>query len=272
VIAKFYRPGRWDEATILEEHDFLLDLEGYGLPVIAPIRTKGGKSLVMHHEMWAAIFPKARGRMVQELDSAGLMKLGRALGHLHNIGAQKEFSHRPIMTTANYGYNNLQILEKWIAPEVRGRYIEAAEDILAYLDEYMYSDEFIRIHGDCHKGNLLETDMAGEAKEFFFVDFDDCVMGPEIQDFWMLLSGDEEETREELSLLIEGYEEFREFNDEQLLLIPGLRGLRIIHYAAWIAKRWEDPSFPRLFPQFREYNYWATETEALERISRKING
>jgi Ser/Thr protein kinase RdoA (MazF antagonist) len=270
VIAKFYRPGRWDEATILEEHEFLLDLEGFGLPVIAPIRNKAGKSLVAHHGMWTAVFPKARGRMVQELDDAGLRKLGRALGHLHNIGNRKDFKHRPVMTPEAYGYDNLGLLEKWIAPEVRQRYLAAAEEILDFLDEHIFPEDFIRIHGDCHKGNLLETNASGEAKEFFFVDFDDCVMGPAIQDFWMLLSGDEDETRAEVSSLIAGYEEFREFDDSQVQLIPGLRGLRIVHYAAWIARRWEDPSFPRLFPQFLEYNYWATETEALERIARRL--
>jgi Ser/Thr protein kinase RdoA (MazF antagonist) len=272
LIAKFYRPGRWDEATILEEHDFLYDLEGYGLPVIAPIRGKGGKSLSFLNHMWTAVFPKARGRMVQELDEAGLRKLGRTLGHLHNIGEQKEFKHRPSLTTQAYGYDNLLILDKWIAPEVRNRYLAAANDILRFLDEMMFEEDFIRIHGDCHKGNLLETDVGGENREFFFVDFDDCVMGPPIQDFWMLLSGDEEENQSELFAIIEGYEEFRNFSDEQIDLIPGLRGLRIIHYAGWIARRWDDPSFPRLFPQFREYNYWATETEALEKIARRLDG
>lgn len=270
LIAKFYRPGRWDEATIQEEHDFLYDLEGYGLPVIAPIRGKNGRSLTYLHGMWTAIFPKARGRMVQELDAEGYIRVGRALGHLHNIGEQKEFLHRPRLTTQAYGYDNLTILEKWIAPELRRRYLAAANDILRFLDECMYEEDFIRIHGDCHKGNLLETDVAGQAREFFFVDFDDCMMGPPIQDFWMLLSGSDEESEEELMHLIEGYEEFRHFDDDQIDLIPALRGLRIIHYAAWIARRWEDPSFPRLFPQFLEFNYWATETEALEKIARSL--
>lgn len=270
VIAKFYRPGRWDEATILEEHEFMFDLERNGLPVVAPLKNNSGQSLTEHNGMWTAVFPKARGRMVQELDEAGLRKLGRTLARFHNVGEQKEFSYRLSLTTGAYGYANIEFLQPWIAPEVRARYNHAAEEILAFLDTALDEDTFIRIHGDCHKGNLLETDIAGEAKEFFFVDFDDCVMGPPIQDFWMLLPGEEEETRGDLAALIEGYEEFRHFDDNQIDLIPALRGLRILHYAAWIARRWEDPSFPRLFPQFKDFNYWAAETEALERIARRL--
>lgn len=270
IIAKFYRPGRWNEETILEEHEFLFDLQAEGLPVVAPLRKMQGRSLYKWHGMWTALFPKARGRLVQELSSENLVRLGRTLARLHNVGAQKHFKHRPWLTAESYGYENLDLLQNWIAPEVRPRYNQAAEKILEFLDEHLEESSYIRIHGDCHKGNLLETDQAGQQKEFFFVDFDDCVMGPPVQDFWMLFSGEEDEAAEELDALLSGYEEIREFDERQLQLIPALRGLRIIHYAAWIARRWEDPSFPRLFPQFQEFNYWANETEVLERILRRV--
>lgn len=267
VIAKFYRPGRWDEATIQEEHDFLLDLKTAGLPVVAPLTQKNRRTISSCEGMYLGLFPKSLGRIPQELFPPDYQKIGRTLAHLHNIGEQKPARHRPRLHPEVLGWPSLKILTKWIAPEVRPRYEQASTQILQWLDDRLNDVRFQRIHGDCHKGNLLLRQVRDEADQFFLIDFDDFCMGPAVQDFWMLFSGDQESLGEEEQSILAGYEELRHFDDSELALIPGLRGLRIIHYAAWIARRWEDPSFPRLFPAFRDYVYWAEEVEALEKIA-----
>ncbi|MCB0350758.1 MAG: serine/threonine protein kinase [Bdellovibrionales bacterium] len=279
VIAKFYRPGRWSQQTILEEHEFLNDLKLSGLPAIAPLQLQNGSTLDIDNNIWFALWPKAVGRMVDELSTKDFEKLGRTLARFHNVGEQKRSPHRPIMNAENYGWQNLDILESWIAPEVIDRYFSAASHSVEFLEKHLSEKSFIRIHGDCHRGNILKTDVRSHNEisatttapqsEFFFVDFDDCAMGHPAQDFWMLLSAGEEtdEGQKELQALLTGYKEFRKFDDRDLQLIPALRALRIIHYAAWIARRWEDPSFPKLFPQYTDYSYWAAETDALEKIA-----
>jgi Ser/Thr protein kinase RdoA (MazF antagonist) len=275
VVSKFYRPGRWSKETILEEHELLADLVGNGIAVVAPLKLKNGSTLAIDQNIWFAAFPKMQARMMDEYNLNDLKRLGRTLARMHNVGEQKRTRFRPILTAEAYGYENLKILDSVVAAEVAHRYFDAAETILDVLAEELdgkRSRSFIRIHGDCHRGNILRTDTREGSSEFFFVDFDDCCMGPPVQDFWMLLSSgeDTDDGLAELDALLEGYREFRHFNDEDLELIPCLRGLRIIHYAAWIARRWEDPSFPRLFPQFTDYNYWASETEALEKIANQL--
>jgi len=273
VVSKFYRPGRWSKETILEEHEYLQDAVAAGLPAVAPLKLQSGSTLAIDQNIWFAAFPKMQARMMDEFSPADLKRIGRTIARLHNVGEQKKARFRPKLTANDYGIANLQLLESVVAPEVSARYFDAAEMLLEKLASDLDAKRargFIRIHGDCHRGNILRTDTRDGASEFFFVDFDDSCMGPPVQDFWMLLA-DSEETdagKAELDALLEGYDEFRHFDEADLALIPGLRGLRIIHYAAWIARRWEDPSFPRLFPQFTEYNYWASETEALERLAR----
>lgn len=263
IIAKFYRPNRWSKDTILEEHQFLLDLQAESIPAIAPVKLQNSSTLSEQYGMYAAFFPKVRGRMPQEFVGEELFQIGRLMAQVHNVGARRKAPHRPVLDTSYYGgWETLDHLQDWIAPEVRGRYNEAAEMILHRLDDLLDPSEFIRIHGDCHKGNLLHN-----GQQFFLVDFDDFCTGPIIQDFWMLLSGEGEEGQRERDEIIKGYEELREFPDHQWEWVPWLRGLRIISYAGWIAKRWEDPSFPRLFPEFNTYRYWAEEVEALEKIA-----
>ncbi len=267
VIAKYYRPNRWSKESVLEEHEFLLDLKNEGIHAVAPLTQANGQTLSQFEGMNLAFFPKIRGRMPQEFINDELTRVGRLMARVHNVGAQKDALNRPILDSSYYGgWQTLNFLQSWIAPEVRNRYNEAAELILDCIDGYFDPNDFIRIHGDCHKGNLLNN-----GQEFFLVDFDDFLIGPVIQDFWMLLSGDEDQVSDERDLIIRGYEELREFPDNQWKWIPLLRGLRIISYAGWIAKRWEDPSFPRLFPEFNSYTYWAEEVEALEKIAWKIN-
>ncbi|MCJ8276247.1 MAG: serine/threonine protein kinase, partial [Bdellovibrionales bacterium] len=186
---------------------------------------------------------------------------------LHNLGSQKKALHRPTLDVETYGWQSLDLLETWVAPEVWPRYEKAACDILEYLEDELDPQSFIRIHGDCHKGNILQTDPRDGNKEYFFVDFDDFVNGPPVQDFWMLFSSDEDENQEELDSFLKGYHSLRQFDEKQIHLMPALRGMRIIYYAHWIAKRWQDPSFPKLFPEFQNYIYWAEEVEALEKIS-----
>lgn len=264
LIAKYYRPARWTKEQILEEHQFLHDLKSQGLQTVEAVKQKNGSTVSEYQGIYLGLFPKIQGRLPQEFFKDDFKKIGRAMAQLHNIGAQKKAVARPRLTTEEYGWPAIEILQQWVAPETWQRYQRAAEDILFHLDEALDPKTFIRIHGDAHKGNLLMTDRAGEDKQFFFVDFDDFVMGPEAQDFWMLLAGSDEEEKE---IFIDAYKELREFPFQQMDLLEPLRGLRILHYGAWIARRWEDPTFPHLFPQFTSYSYWAEETEALERIA-----
>lgn len=267
VVVKYYRPGRWSRAAILEEHFFLEELTSQGIPAVAPLVQKNGETLSSFNGMYLAVFPKAIGRMPQELSFSELTQIGRLLARVHNVGEQKRARHRPTLNTETYGWPSLEILSERVAPEVWDRYEKAARTILDFLDDQLDESRYLRIHGDCHRGNLLQQDTSSGERGFFLVDFDDFNMGPVAQDFWMLLSGDPETIADEKAAVLTGYEELRHFPREQEVLFTPLRGLRIIHYGAWIARRWSDPSFPKLFPDYETYSYWAEETEALERIA-----
>jgi len=272
VIVKFYRPGRWDEAALREEHAFLFELQAAGVNVLAPLpMAKGdGDTLRLHKGLWGTVFPKARGRMPQEFFSEDLTKLGRVLARLHNVGAQRSSHARPILDVEHYARPALETLEPLITPTWRERYLNAADTILEYLDQELDPRQFQRIHGDCHRGNVLQTDVAGQSREFFLIDFDDFGMGHVVQDFWMLFRHDEDDMDQELDAFLEGYTELRDFDEEDLRLMEPLRGMRILHYAAWIARRWSDPSFPLLFPQFGGDAYWLEELQALEKIVARL--
>lgn len=269
IIAKFYRPNRWDEVTILEEHEFLQELKAEGILAVSPLQIQLNTTLVNFQDLWVAFFPKIRARMPQELMANDLKQIGRLMARVHNIGEQKDFEYRPILDSSYYGgWETLDFLQSWIAPEVRHRYNEAAELIISALDQQVDLNEFIRIHGDCHRGNILTN-----SQEYFLVDFDDVCMGPAVQDVWMLLSGDEDssvEFQQEVKHFLEGYEELRHFPRHQLDWISILRGIRVIGYAGWIARRWTDPSFPKIFPEFNTYRYWAEEVDAISKIARQI--
>jgi Ser/Thr protein kinase RdoA (MazF antagonist) len=266
VIAKFYRPGRWPLQALQEEHDFLFDLKKEGIPVVAPLMQKSGKSLNTVSGMNVAFFPKFLGRMPEEFLEKDLSQVGRRLAQIHNVGSRKKFHHRAVLSEAPFScWDNLDLLSNWVAPEVWHRYEKAAIAIIEEIEDTMDVGKFIRIHGDCHRGNLLAQLLPGNQREFSFVDFDDCAMGPPVQDFWMLFSGSEDQAEQDL--ILAGYEELREFPEEQWEWIPLLRGLRIFSYSAWIARRWSDPSFPKLFPNFESFTFWAEETEALEKIA-----
>lgn len=267
VIGKFYRPQRWSQEALLDEHQFLADLNTEGIPAVAPLVLNNQSTLFHFEGLWTSFFPKIRGRLPQELLPDDFVKVGHLLAQVHNVGARKPAEHRPTMDADYPGaWMSLDLLQDWIGPEVRARYNLAAEKILQEFTHQVDPQSFLRIHGDCHRGNLLHTG-AAEGQGFFLVDFDDFINGPAVQDFWMLFSGDQEFEQQEKELILTGYEELREFPTEQWRWIPLLKGLRIISYAAWIAKRWQDPSFPRIFPDFNSYRYWAEEAEALEKIA-----
>lgn len=263
IVVKFYRPGRWTRSSIEEEHAFLRELQEAGLKTFPALTLKNGTSLAQTTEgiLWAA-FPKIQGRLPQELLHDDLKKVGLQLATLHNTGAKCAAPSRLTLGSEQFGDPALDIIEKFIAPEMKNRYFDAAETILDHLDETLPDHRAIRIHGDCHRGNLLN-----DGTDFFFVDFDDFCNGPEVQDFWMLTAGDPEEESRNRDLLLEGYSQLRKFDESQFELVPLLKGLRTIHYSGWIGRRWQDPSFPRLFPDYKEYSYWAEETEGLERIA-----
>lgn len=270
VIAKFYRPGRWSETAIREEHAFLEELVAGGVSAVAPLKQKNGSTLSLHQGLWCAIFPKARGRMPQEFSNDDLTSLGRVLARLHNVGSERASRERPILDVEHYAFPALKVIESMITPVIRERYMSVAHTILDFLDEELDPRSFQRIHGDCHRGNVLQTDDPGKAKEYFLIDFDDFGMGPVAQDFWMLFRRDDEDFRDEINAFLTGYTELRDFDEEELRFMEPLRGMRIIHYAAWIARRWSDPSFPQLFPQFGSDAYWFEEMQALEKVAQRL--
>ncbi len=264
IIAKYYRPNRWSAETILDEHEFTAELKRESLEVAEALVLKNGSTLDQVQNINYAFFNKVRGRLVQEFRPEHYRKLGRWIARLHNIGRRKEAAHRAYLgPSEDHKWEALEQLIKTISPEVRGRYEEAAFQIFETLDEKLLDVSFIRTHGDLHRGNILEA--ADES--FVVVDFDDMINGPIIQDFWMLLPSAETEGSIEYENLVAGYSELSQFPQEQLELIPWLRGYRIINYAMWIKNRWKDPSFPKLFPDFGSYSYWAEETESLEKIA-----
>lgn len=263
IIAKFYRPQRWTLESIQEEHAFLNELNSEDIPCLEPLLLKNGKTILEHNGIFVSFFPKFRGRMPQEFLNDDLKRIGQLMARVHNVGARKIAFHRPTLDSSYFGgWETLDLLQDKVLPELRSRYIKSAEIILEFIDYEFNPAEFIRIHGDCHKGNVLQFQDL-----FYLVDFDDFLNGPVIQDLWMLLSFDDTTLEKEKDLLVEGYELFREFPFHQWGWVEALRGLRILMYAGWIAKRWSDPSFPKIFPNFGSYSFWAEETEALEKIA-----
>lgn len=271
VVAKFYRPGRWSQDAIFEEHEFLEDLRLEGFPVVSPLHLPSADSTLSQHKgIFFAVFPKALGRLPQEILPHDFPKLGKSLAHLHNIGLKRSSSKRPHWSTKDRGWVSLQTLLPILPPHLKKAYEDTAVHILEGLQTLEQTAQFQRIHGDCHRGNLLQTDQPGQPRQFFFMDFDDFGMGSVVQDFWMLCSGDSEEAAQSLDSLLEGYLSLRSFNEEELSMMEPLRGLRILHYAAWIHNRWEDPSFPQIFPQFGSENHWLEELRQLDAIADGI--
>ncbi len=255
VVVKFYRPARWSDDAILEEHAFTAELAAREIPVVAPLRLNGA-SLHRHAGFRFAVYPKQGGRM-PEFDRAGTLQwMGRFLGRIHAVGAQANFLHRPTLDLDSFGYASRDFLAagNWLPPELGAAWDSVVDHALrnvAYCYERAGVVRAIRLHGDCHAGNVLWTDDGPH-----FVDFDDSRMGPAVQDLWMLLSGEREEQQLQMKEILTGYEDFMEFDPRELHLIEALRTLRLIHYAAWLARRWDDPAFPAAFPWFNTQQYW----------------
>lgn len=261
LIAKFYRPERWSDAQIIEEHQFVSELLALEIPVVGAISVN--EQTLHHHAGFAfAVFPRRGGRM-PELDQPDILEwLGRFLGRIHAVGAVRSYEVRPSLNATTFGEEQVDWLKDsgMLPSEQRDDYLAAASAALtgvAACYQRAGSLKAIRLHGDCHASNILWTDQGPH-----FVDFDDSRMGPAVQDLWMLLSGEVGEQRRQLLDVLEGYEAFCSFNVRELHLVEALRTLRLIHYSAWLAKRWHDPAFPAAFPWFGTPHYW--EQKVLE--------
>jgi Ser/Thr protein kinase RdoA (MazF antagonist) len=266
VVAKFYRPARWSDAQILEEHAFVHELREDEVPAVAPL-PHAGRTLLAHAGYRFAVYPRRGGR-APELDGRDAREkrewLGRYIARIHNTGARRPFAHRPQLAVADFGIASRQFLLDggFIPAELCEAWRSTADDALAAVQRAFDAAQplaRLRLHGDCHLGNVLWVDGQGP----HFVDFDDARSGPAVQDLWMLLDGDRAAMTQQLGELLDGYEELREFDRRELALIEPLRTLRILHHSAWIARRWHDPAFPAAFPWFGSVRYWQEHILAL---------
>ena len=256
LVAKFYRPQRWTNEAILEEHAFTLELAEREIPVVAPLVNEAGQTLHEFEGYRFALYPRRPGR-VPELDNPDTLEwMGRFIARIHAVGAIEPFVHRPVLNVASFGDEPFQFIMNggFIPPDLELAYRTLVEDVLQRVRASFARVPRvanIRLHGDCHPGNVLWTDDGPH-----FVDFDDCRMGPAIQDLWMLLSGDRAEMSLQLRHIMDGYFEFHDFDIAELHLLEALRTLRMIHYSGWLALRWDDPAFKACFPWFNTQRYW----------------
>ncbi|HYC49350.1 MAG TPA: serine/threonine protein kinase [Burkholderiales bacterium] len=262
IVAKFYRPQRWSDKAILEEHAFALELAEREIPLVAPIVTDG-RTLAEHGGFRFALYPRRPGRTPELEDPDTLQWLGRFIARIHAVGALQPFVHRPRVTIEGSGRKpSRYVVEHGFVPdELSATYSSVVDDVLDRVErayERAGPTRAIRLHGDCHAGNILWTDDGPH-----FVDLDDAIMGPAVQDLWMWLAGDRPTMQAQLAAVIEGYREFHDFDPAELWLVEALRTLRLIHYAGWLAQRWDDPAFPRSFPFFNTQRYWQDQILAL---------
>jgi Ser/Thr protein kinase RdoA (MazF antagonist) len=255
VVVKAYRPGRWSDAAIGEEHDFVAELAEVEIPVVAPLSI-GGATLHRHAGFRFAVYPRQGGRAPEFDDLETLRRMGRLMARLHAVGARRPFGARPELGIEDFGRRSLALLERegCVAEELRAAYFSVAGQALAGVERAFAragTVRTLRLHGDCHAGNVLWTDEGPH-----FVDFDDARQGPAVQDIWMLFSGDPDRQRRQADAFLEGYGAFRDFDPAEWHLVEALRTLRLIHHAAWIAGRWADPAFPAAFSWFGTPRYW----------------
>jgi Ser/Thr protein kinase RdoA (MazF antagonist) len=280
VVAKFYRPGRWSREQILEEHSFAAELMAFEVPAVGPLNLQGK---TLHH--WGdfdfSVSPRRGGRAPELDDGEVLEWIGRFLARIHTVGGKRPFVHRPALNVETFALEPSQwLLEHDMVPlDVQSAWAQKVEEAIAAISRHATlraasdkeSDDsgirVLRLHGDCHPGNILWT--PADASPAMgpgphFVDLDDARSGPAVQDFWMLLSGDRQQRTRQLGALVDGYEQFREFDRAELALIEPLRTLRLIHYSAWLGRRWTDPTFPVNFPWFGSSDYWQGQVQMLE--------
>lgn len=254
LIGKYYRPNRWSDQQILEEHQFTQELAELEIPVVAPLEFNQS-TLHYFKNFRFALYPQKGGRTAELDNPEHLEWIGRFLGRIHLAAASKHFEHRPEISIEEFAVGSSQFLltHQFIPDYLIEAYQSLTDDLIKLLRQRFDAATFqpIRLHGDCHRGNIMWTDDGPH-----FVDFDDCRTGPAVQDIWMLLSGYIPEQQQQLNHILDGYFEFAEFNPAELQLAEPLRCLRLMHYASWLAKRWGDPSFPMNFPWFNTSNYW----------------
>jgi Ser/Thr protein kinase RdoA (MazF antagonist) len=260
VVAKFYRPARWSDAQIAEEHAFMRELAGREIPVVAPLASAGDATLHSFQGFRFAVFPRRGGRAPELEDRATLQWLGRFLGRIHAVGATQPFRERPALDLQSYGFEprDWLLAHDFVPADLLASWRAAVDQALAGAArcyERAGGVATLRTHGDCHAGNVLWSE-SGETSGPHFVDFDDARMAPAVQDLWMLLSGDRAAMTKQLGELLSGYEDFADFDRRGLHLVEALRTLRLIHYSAWLARRWHDPAFPAAFPWFNTQRYW----------------
>ncbi len=270
VVAKFYRPARWTDAAILEEHAFADELVRQEIPIVAPLANEQGETLIYYEGYRFAIFPRRGGRWPELEDEDNQLWLGRFMGRIHTVGSSGAFQARPRFTPQKFGRESYEWLMQsgFIPAELEHNYRQASEQVLLQIDTAFAEVpdlRLIRLHGDCHPGNILWTDNGPH-----FVDLDDCMTGPAMQDLWMLLSGDARQMTLQLRNIVEGYQEFADFDYSQIRLIEALRSLRLIHYSAWLARRWHDPAFPHHFPWFNTPRYWEEQLYTLREQQERL--
>ena len=270
VVVKFYRPSRWSEAQILEEHAFASELMAAEVPAVGPLVIEG--RTLHHFGGFAFSVSPRRGGRPPELDDWEVLEwIGRFLARIHTVGAGQPFKHRPALDLQSFGTESRDWLlgHDKVPLDVQAAWTTACDKALGMiaasgLDGAHKAFHPIRLHGDCHPGNILWTPTERPGGGPHFVDLDDARTGPAVQDLWMLLSGDRAQRSGQLSAMVEGYEQFREFDRRELVLIEPLRTLRLIHYSAWLARRWDDPAFPIAFPWFGSSDYWKGQVQMLE--------
>jgi Ser/Thr protein kinase RdoA (MazF antagonist) len=270
VAVKFYRPARWSDEAILEEHRFTTMLMEHEIPVVAPMQDSDGNTLNSHRSFRFALFPWQPGRVPELNRPQDFAIVGRYLGRLHALGKTEDFVHRPTITLDAFGTEAVSFLrtQGFIPAHLETAYDSLTEQLLARIDQVQTDTRAskIRLHGDCHLGNLLWTETGPH-----IVDFDDCRMGPAVQDLWMLLAGERVEQEQQLANVLSAYTEFCEFNMAELQLIESLRTLRMLHYSAWLAQRWDDPAFPMAFPWFNTTRYWEEHILSLREQQAALN-
>lgn len=262
-VVKFYRPGRWTDEQIQEEHDWLFELAEAGVPVGVPWRNDAGESLHDGEGFRIALFPQLGGQAPELENPSHLFVLGELIGQMHAVGEQQEFSRRlrlePVSMAAQAG--EVVMASGWMDRRQRQAYERVSSAMIRQLEAIDWQQfAWLRVHGDCHIGNML-----GRDEHFALVDFDDALMAPAVQDLWMLLTSEDAEERfMQYSEVVEGYEQAREFDTRELELIEPLRALRLVRHSAWVVSRWEDPAFPAAFPWVRGAEFWETHIRQLE--------